>query len=443
MSSLALLTWLLGAGTSDYERGVAALKAGQSTTAQTHLQAATAADPERVEAHWELGWAYWLQGDFASAAASWSTVQSLAPSHPEVGTWLPQAQERARLSGLNTKAAEIPLEASAKTLSFAAAGDTMLGTALRRGSSGLAPDNGAQIFDGVAPWLLAADVAFLNLEGPFADGLPQTKCSSGSKSCYAFSTPTRYAQALVDAGVDWASLANNHSMDLGSAGMTSSMATLDALGIAHAGQTGDVAIIEREGIRIGLIAAHSGSCCLNVNRPQEIAAAVADLDRRVDIVVLSFHGGAEGAAHRHVPGKLEIGYGEKRGDVKAVARAAVDAGADLVLGHGPHVLRGMEVYKGRLVAYSLGNFVGYKQFGTQGGFGGTSLVLSAVLADNGVLVSAQLHPVALDGEGQPRPDPDGAAWAQVAELSAADFPQTGVKVGDQGQLSWSTLDQAD
>jgi poly-gamma-glutamate capsule biosynthesis protein CapA/YwtB (metallophosphatase superfamily) len=436
MSVLALLTWFFAAGSSDYQRGVDALKAGEATTAQQHLEAATAAEPLLVEAHWELGWAYWLQGDFAAAAASWSTVQSLEPSHPEVGTWLPQAQERARLAGLSTAPGEVPLQASTKTLSFAAAGDTMMGTALRRGASGLAPNDGALIFDGVAPWLQAADVAFVNLEGPLADGLPQTKCSPGSKSCYAFSTPTRYAQALVDAGVDWASLANNHSMDLGPAGMTSSMATLDALGIAHAGQTGDVAIIERDGIRIGLIAAHSGSCCLNVNRPEEIAAAVADLDTRVDIVVLSFHGGAEGAAHRHVPGKLEIGYGERRGDVKAVARAAVDAGADLVLGHGPHVLRGMEVYKGRLVAYSLGNFVGYKQFGTQGGYGGTSVVLSAVLADNGVLVSAQLHPVALDSDGQPRPDPSGAAWTQVAELSAADFPQTGVKVGAEGQLSW-------
>ena len=436
MSILALLTWLLGAGASEYERGIEALKAGQAAAAQTHLQAAAAAEPERVEAHWELGWAYWLLGDFSSAVVCWSTVQTLAPTHPQVGTWLPQAQERARLAGLSAEPGEIPMEPSAKTLSFAAAGDTMMGTALRRGSSGLAPDNGAQIFDGVAPWLLAADVAFLNLEGPLADGLPQTKCSAGSKSCYAFSTPSRYAQALVDAGVDWVSLANNHSMDLGPAGMTSSMAILDDLGIAHAGQTGDVAIIERNGVRIGLIAAHSGSCCLNVNRPEEIAAAVADLDTRVDIVVLSFHGGAEGAAHRHVPGKLEIGYGERRGDVKALARAAVDAGADLVLGHGPHVLRGMEVYKGRLVAYSLGNFVGYKQFGTQGGYGGTSLVLSAVLADNGVLVSGQLHSVALDGEGQPRPDPTGAAWAQVAELSAADFPQTGVRVGPEGQLIW-------
>lgn len=436
MRIVTLWTLLVFAQSSDYERGVQALKAGEATTAQEHLKAATLAEPERVEAHWELGWAYWLQGDFAAAAASWSRVQSLAPEHPEVSTWLPQAQERARLAGLSTAPGEVPLKPTEGTLSFAAAGDTMMGTDLRRGPSGLAPDNGAQIFDGVAPWLQAADVAFLNLEGPIADGLPQTKCRSGSKSCYAFSTPTRYASALVDAGVDWASLANNHSMDLGPKGMASTMATLDALGIAHAGQTGDVAILERDGVTIGLVAAHSGSCCLNVNRPEEIAAAVADLDRRVDIVVLSFHGGAEGAAHRHVPGKLEIGYGEKRGDVQAVARAAVDAGADLVLGHGPHVLRAMEVYRGRLIAYSLGNFVGYKQFGTQGGYGGTSVVLSATLADNGVLIAGQLHPVLLDSDGQPRPDPTGAAWAQIAELSAADFPETGVKVGPQGALSW-------
>ena len=98
MSVLALLTWFFAAGSSDYQRGVDALKAGEATTAQQHLEAATAAEPLLVEAHWELGWAYWLQGDFAAAAASWSTVQSLEPTHPEVGTWLPQAQERARLA---------------------------------------------------------------------------------------------------------------------------------------------------------------------------------------------------------------------------------------------------------------------------------------------------------------------------------------------------------
>ena len=125
-----------------------------------------------------------------------------------------------------------------------------------------------------------------------------------------------------------------------------------------------------------------------------------------------------------------------RGDVKALARAAVDAGADLVIGHGPHVLRAMEVYRGRLIAYSLGNFVGYRQFGTRGGHGGTSVVLQTELADNGVLISARLHPMMLDSEGIPRPDPDGSALPSIQELSDADFPGSGVRVASDGTLSW-------
>lgn len=418
------------------EEGVAALKAGEPEQARVLLAEATESDPSDVRAWWELGWAHWVLGDYAAASDCWTRVKELDPEHAEVDTWLPQATERARLATLSTAPGEIPLEPSARRFTLAAAGDTMMGTDLRRGPSGLAPDDGAELFEGVDSVLRGADLSFVNLEGPLADGLPQTKCGPQAKSCYAFRTPTRYVKALVDAGVDLASLANNHSMDLGPKGMEQSMATLDAAGIAHAGPVGDVAIVELDGLKVGMVAAHSGSCCLNVNRPQEVAAAIAELDRQVDVVILSFHGGAEGAAHRHVPGEVEIGYGEKRGDVQDLAHTAVDAGADLVLGHGPHVLRGMEVYKGRMIAYSLGNFCGYKQFGTQGGYGGTSVILEVELADNGVLTAAKLHPVALDSQGRPRLDPTGAAWAQIQELSRADFPQTGVRVGEDGALSW-------
>jgi poly-gamma-glutamate capsule biosynthesis protein CapA/YwtB (metallophosphatase superfamily) len=312
----------------------------------------------------------------------------------------------------------------------------MMGTDLRKGASGLAEGSGEDLFVGVDALLQQADVAFLNHEGTLSDSLPQTKCSPKSTACYAFRTPLRYTQALVDAGIDVVSLANNHAMDLGVPGMDSSIAALDAAGVAHAGRYGDIAWLEHEGQTIAVLAAHSGSCCLNVNRIDEVTAAIREADRKADVVVLSFHGGAEGYDHRHVPGEVEVAWGERRGDVRALAHAAVEAGADLVLGHGPHVLRGMEVYQGRLIAYSLGNFCGYNQFGTQGGYGGTSVIVEATLAHNGVLVSAKLHPVALDSLGRPRPDPSGAAWTQIGELSAADFPETAVRVGEDGSLSW-------
>ena len=95
---------------------------------------------------------------------------------------------------------------------------------------------------------------------------------------------------------------------------------------------------------------------------------------QADIVVVAMHAGAEGSGATHVPHGTETFLGENRGDSRRFSHAVIDAGADLVVGSGPHVIRGLERYHGRLIAYSLGNFAGYKNFGT----GGT-LSLSAIL----------------------------------------------------------------
>lgn len=431
---ISLLTSLALAG--PYEDGVAKLKARDPAAAEVLLAAATAERPDHVEAWWELGWAHWSQEDYAEAAQAWTKVESLNPAFPELSQWLPAARLRTQLSSTAGAQASVPTEAAGASVRFAAAGDTMLGSDLRKGAAGLAPGNGESIFADTRALFRAADIAFLNFEGTLADGLPSTKCGPGSTSCYAFRTPTRYTAALVDAGIDVVSMANNHAMDLGVPGMESGMKALDEAGIAHAGRYGDVAKLERNGVKVTVLAAHSGSCCLNVNRVDELTAAIRAADAEADLVVLSFHGGAEGSRARHVPGKTEVAWGEQRGDVKKLAHAAIDAGADLILGHGPHVLRGMEVYRERLIVYSMGNFVGYRQFGTKGGYGGTSVQVEAELAANGVLKAAKLHALALDSEGVPHPDPSGAAWKQIAELTAADFPEHGVTIGADGTLSW-------
>ena len=449
---IALLAAILGTGSalfstagaqeaseapqSTRDAGIQALKDGDAETARTLLAKAVEEDASDTRAWWELGWAHWAREDFSAAVKAWQTVEKLDASWPDVSEWQTKAQARAALNDAPPVQGDVPLEATGTRVSFAAAGDTMMGSDLRKGPRGLADNDGLGLFEGLEPLFRDADVAFLNLEGPLADGLPNQKCGPNSNSCYAFRTPTRYAKALTNLELDLASLANNHAMDLGDAGMNSSIATLDEAGIGHAGRYGDYAIIERNGVRIGLVAAHSGGCCPNVNRPAEVSRLIAEVDKEVDIVVFSFHGGAEGAKHRHVPGRTEIAWGERRGDVRALARAAVDAGADVVFGHGPHVLRAMEVYRGRLIAYSLGNFCGFRQFGTRGGLGGTSLVLEGGLAENGVLMDAKVPPAALNGEGAPRPDPQGAAIGQLNELSAADFPESGVQIDPDGTIRW-------
>lgn len=438
MSWFVVASWLVGSAAlaGPFEDGVAALRAGDAAAARQHFTAATAQDPSHEAAWWELGWAAYAASDMAGALAAWAKVAQLNPARDELAFWQQSARARLELAQAPSAAPVVEAPSGRGVLRVVAAGDTMLGSDLKKGAAGLAPGNGESLLAPFAPVFQAADVAFLNLEGPLADDLPDRKCRPGSTACYAFRTPTRYVAALTSAGIDVASLANNHAMDLGVAGQDATMAALAAAGIAHAGRTGDVARVERNGLVIAVLAAHSGSCCLDVNKPEEIAAAVRQADAWADLVIVSFHGGAEGPKARRVPGEVEIAWGERRGDVKAFARAAVDAGADLVLGHGPHVLRAVEVYRGRLIAYSLGNFVGYRQFGTQGGPGGTTALLDVSLAANGALVHARLHPGALDGEGAPSPDARGAALDQVRELSALDFPETGVRVGPDGVLSW-------
>jgi len=434
---MLLLLWFVGVGLAGpYEDGVQALKDGRYEDAKSLLTQAAALDENSSDALWELGWAYWTLEDYAGAARAWEKVEKIDPNRDELSTWLGNARARAPLAAAKPEDVEIPTKPSEGRVTIAAAGDTMMGSDLRRGLAGLAPGNGEIIFEDVAPIFAAADIAFLNLEGPLANGIPSSKCGPDSTACYAFRTPTKYAKALVSASIDVTSLANNHAMDLGTAGQQSTMDVLDKVGIAHAGRYGDNASVEAKGVKVGFIAAHSGSCCLNVNAVEEVMGAVALMDKDHDIVVLSFHGGAEGSGARHVPGKTEIAWGERRGDLKKLSRAAIDAGADLVLGHGPHVLRAMEVYKGRLIAYSLGNFTGYRQFGSGGGYTGASVIVDVELADNGVLVAAKLHSLALDKSSIPRLDPGGPALDHIRELSAADFPDSGVKIAEDGALSW-------
>ena len=115
-------------------------------------------------------------------------------------------------------------------------------------------------------------------------------------------------------------------------------------------------------------------------------------------MIVSFHGGAEGAANANVPQRTEIFFGERRGNLPLFAKTVIDAGADLVLGHGPHVLRGMEVYKDRLIAYSLGNFATYGWFQLAGATAET-MVLEVNIDAEGKFVDGKINPFVLRDRG--------------------------------------------
>ena len=152
-----------------------------------------------------------------------------------------------------------------------------------------------------------------------------------------------------------------------------------------------------------------------------------------DVVVVTAHMGAEGLAHQHVPRRAESFLGENRGHPIRFAHVAVDAGADLVVGHGPHVLRGMEWYRGRLIAYSLGNFAGYKAFALDGLLS-TSAIMRVTLRDDGRFESGLLVPARLVEGGRPVLDPSEQAYEVVRDLSKADFGAHAVEIGADGGL---------
>jgi poly-gamma-glutamate capsule biosynthesis protein CapA/YwtB (metallophosphatase superfamily) len=287
----------------------------------------------------------------------------------------------------------------------------------------------------VTPILSAADVAFANLEGPLADTGKSEKCARSKPGrCYAFRVPTRYGALLRDAGVDVVSVANNHAGDFGDAGRASTRSTPDALGIRHAGGPGEVAQLEVRGTRIAVLAFATSA---GTNDLRDVPAAVRMVEearREADLVIVSMHGGAEGADRQHVPPGHEEFLGEDRGDLRGFAHAVIDAGAALVVGHGPHVVRGMEVHRGRLVAYSLGNFATYGGMNLSGP-NGLSLLLEVRLAPDGAFLGGRVHAARQDRPGGPKLDPAGAVIPLVRRLSDEDFGSSAVHLADDGTLA--------
>jgi Bacterial capsule synthesis protein PGA_cap len=311
-------------------------------------------------------------------------------------------------------------------VTISAVGDIVMGS-----TPALPPDGGRSFFSRVAADL-PADIVLGNLEGTLTTA-SGSKCGPSSTNCFAFRTPPSYARWLKRAGFTVLNVANNHAYDFGAAGLTETVKTLDRFDLAHTGRPGEVASSKAGKIRVATL----GFASYPWSNPLTDLAAVRRLvkaaDKRADVVVVTAHMGAEGTAHQHVRRGTETYLGEDRGDPMRFARTAVDAGADLVVGSGPHVLRGMEWYKGRLIAYSLGNFGGYKVFAL-GGPLSVSGILRVTLRGDGAFEAGVLVPTRLDGNGIPQLDPAEQAHGIVRSLSQADFGRRAVSVSREGVL---------
>jgi poly-gamma-glutamate capsule biosynthesis protein CapA/YwtB (metallophosphatase superfamily) len=250
--------------------------------------------------------------------------------------------------------------------------------------------------------------------------------------------PTRFGEDLADAGFNVMSVANNHAGDFGEAGRESTRRVLDGLGIRYAGSDRErfaTTILTVRGTRIGFAGFAHNEVAPNIN---ELAAArriVSDLKARTDLVVVSFHGGGEGVDRQHVLplGTTEMFHGEARGDLRAFTHTVIDAGADLVLGHGPHVLRGMELYRGHLIVYSMGNFCTYGMFNLHAETSLTALFRIRMGAD-GQFLDGQLYPGRQEKPGGPLPDSSLGAVRVLQQLSATDFGASAPTITADGRF---------
>jgi hypothetical protein len=316
-------------------------------------------------------------------------------------------------------------------ITMTATGDIVMGMA----PNGLPPNSGRGFFDPVKS-ALVSDFQMGNLEQTITDDTGVGKCSaqSAGKTCFAFRTPPAFAQNLKDGGFVLVNQANNHAYDFGEVGYKNTQKALDGVGIKYTGFPGVIAVGEAKGVKIAVVGFASytwSNLCSDLDGATKIVKEAAT---KADLVVVQVHQGAEGSDKTHVKPGTEFFLGENRCDPIKFGHTVVDAGADLVVGHGPHVMRAMEFYQGRLIAYSLGNFAGYRALGYNGivGVGG---VLKVTVGADGTWKSGSLTSTYMAAPGVPRLDPKKQAISLVSGLCKSDFPTTGAKIAADGTIT--------
>jgi poly-gamma-glutamate capsule biosynthesis protein CapA/YwtB (metallophosphatase superfamily) len=279
---------------------------------------------------------------------------------------------------------------------------------------------------------LVGYVVMGNLEGTLTDR-GSSKCGSSSSNCFAFHAPQSYASYLRQAGFTVMNLANNHAMDFGAVGQADTVSAVRNAGMLTTGRPGEIAYTKVRGTKIAILGFAPYPWAQNLLKIRAAQALVRLADKWADLVVVTMHAGAEGSDYMDVKRGTEMFLGENRGNSIKFTHAVIDAGADLVVGSGPHVLRGMEWYRGRMIAYSLGNFVGYHTLATSGVTGVTG-ILQVTLSRQASFAAGELVPITIAGTGIPRPDPEEAAHGLVRTLSKKDFGKRAMHVSPTGVL---------
>ncbi len=326
--------------------------------------------------------------------------------------------------------------ATAKTedslVSMVGTGDILLGTSYPDKNS-LPPNNDCNFeLADVLNDLKNADVTFGNLEGGFADNLPITKTCNNPAVCYTFRMPEKYVFCLKDAGYDLLSMANNHIFDMGQAGVDNTIKVIEAAGLKAAGTLKNKTVIfESRGLKFGFCAFAPDNSLCDMRNIEKAAELVKQLSAETDIVIVSFHGGAEGKSYQNVTRKTEMFLGENRGNVYEFSHKMIEAGADVVFGHGPHVTRAVEVYKNRFIAYSLGNFCTYSRISISG-VNGLAPIIKVFTDKTGKFQSARIISTYQESGKGVKLDSQKRVLKIIQNLTKQDFPEVKLQISDDG-----------
>ncbi len=300
----------------------------------------------------------------------------------------------------------------------------------------LPPKDGVELLKEATPLLQSADLAFGNLEGVLMTGKGVPKHCQDEKHCYVFKSPDHYVHHLSAAGIDVVSIANNHTGDFGQKGREHTVEVLKKEGLIFAGHIEyPYSLFERKGVRYGFCAFAPNQGTMSVNDPEGAVELISRLKDSCDILIVSMHIGAEGTKYNHVTRKQEIFLGENRGDPYHFARLVIDAGADIVFGHGPHVVRAVDLYKGRFIAYSLGNFATYGTINVSGINGYAPLV--AVETDReGRFLGGRIYSFLQEKGMGPKLDESHRAAKEIKRLTVSDVPESGLQIDSVGVLKY-------
>ena len=313
-------------------------------------------------------------------------------------------------------------------------GDIVLPRNFTKGTNQKEPKIDNTYLDPLKPYLQGQDLLIGNLEGAITNYSIPRKAAGDNK--YSFRSDYKSAEILKDLKFDCLHIANNHTRDFYDQGLWDTRDFCQKNGILAAGLKDEIVCKDIRGVRFSFVGFHYANpeYFNSIHNTEKAVELIKCARENSDVVVVTIHAGAEGASSANVSDKEEAYFREKRGNIYAFSRLLIDHGADLIVTSGPHIVRPIEIYKGKLIAYSLGNFLGYGGAFSRAGHLNYSLILDVTVNASGDFVRGKVIPLVFDSNGIPQYDKKGKIIEIINKLNKTNFPHNTLEIDKTGVL---------